>query len=398
MQTNWNRLAPVVVFALLGVAVSAWIEILHIRLDADPNYASFCNVNERFNCDLVLSSRYAKLAGVPVSRLGALFYLLVAATALAVSRASRVTARVTLGKVVLTLALLGFLYSVYMAAVAFGILQTVCLMCSALYVVSIGLLVSAWRLQSSLRPLGRRQREDLGTSDRTVMIGGAAAVALLAVVVTYEALSPVAAASNPEEIRQKRPDFYTWFFAQPVVGSFGDAGPSRGRPEAPVTVVEFSDFQCGHCAKLHESLEQVLRRESARVRVVFRHFPLDSSCNPKIPQRFHADACLAAMAAECAEEQGRFWEYHSILFENQKQLGREFLLRYASELGLDKERFTACLASDAPRLRIQRDVEAGQRAGIDSTPTVFINGRRINGALEPQGLADAFILAAAPGK
>jgi len=386
-----------VLFALLGIVVSLWIEVLHVRLDADAGYASFCNVNERVNCDLVLTSRYAKLGGIPVSRLGALFYLIVAAAALGIARAGRATTRVNLGKAVVGLSVLGFLYSAYMAAIAFGVLQTVCLMCSALYVISIGLLVAAWRLQTSLRLLGRRQRDQLETSDRAALIGGGAAIGLLAMVVAYESLAPSALASTPDEIRQLRPEFYSWFYSQPTVGSYGDAGPTRGNPEAPVTVVEFSDFQCGHCAKLHDSLEQVLRRESGKVRVVFRHFPLDSNCNPKIPQRFHADACLAAIAAECADAQGRFWEYHSILFENQKQLGREFLIRYASDLGLDKDIFTACLTSDAPRLRIQRDVEAGQRAGIDSTPTVFINGRRINGALEPQGLADAFILAAHPG-
>ncbi len=390
MQPHLRKLVPVLLFAVVGLCVSIWIGALHVRLHADPSYASFCNVNEQVNCDVVLTSRYATLAGFPVSTWAVLFHLAVLGTALGAGFAPRARAREAFGTAVAVLGGLGFSFSAYMAAIAFGVLHTICLMCSILYLVSICLLVASWRLRNSLRVGARHQ---LAAADRSIMIGGLGALAILMLVAGYEVLTPPARASTAEQIRKQHPEFYSWFYSQPIVASMAAAGASRGAPGAAVTLVEFSDFQCGHCAKLHDILEELMPRERGKVRLVFRHFPLDASCNPKLTKSFHTDACLAAVAAECAAEQGRFWEYHSILFDKQGQLGREYLIRYASDLGLDKDRFISCLASDAPRLRVQRDIEDGQRAEIDSTPTIFINDRRIKGALEPDRLLDAFVLA-----
>jgi len=158
-------------------------------------------------------------------------------------------------------------------------------------------------------------------------------------------------------------------------------------------VVEFSDFACGHCLGFRDALEAVCARDGNNVRVVFRNFPLDASCNSSIESSLHPDACLAAVAAECAGEQGQFWQYHDLLFANQKQLGRTFLLAYAERLGLDVQRFTTCLAADAPRARGVADTRVGAELGVRSTPTVFLNGRRVAGALAPDRLANALVLA-----
>ena len=117
--------------------------------------------------------------------------------------------------------------------------------------------------------------------------------------------------------------------------------------------------------------------------MVFRHFPLDASCNPAVRGHSpHHDACLAAIAAECAGQQNRFWEYHDELFENQKALERESLFRYARDVGLDIPTFRTCLDDPATRDRVRADVEAGIQFDIVSTPTLYINGRKLDGALE----------------
>jgi protein-disulfide isomerase len=149
-----------------------------------------------------------------------------------------------------------------------------------------------------------------------------------------------------------------------------------------VVIVEFSDFQCPHCARAYRDLKRVLPRFRSDVQVVFRHFPLDKSCNPAVTASAHPYACLAAAASECAAAQGRFWEYHDVLFEHQSALGRDHLVRYADDLGLDRARFLACLDSDAPRVAVRSDVAAAEKLGIKSTPTFFLNGRVLRGALE----------------
>ena len=146
--------------------------------------------------------------------------------------------------------------------------------------------------------------------------------------------------------------------------------PVRGTADAPITIVEFSDFQCPFCARANGTIEAVLKRYGSKVRLVFKHFPLS----------FHDDAPLAHRAALAAGEQGRFWEMHDLLFRNQAAMKRADLVRLAGTLGLDVGRFTSDL--DQPRFDavVERDVAEGSRVQVDGTPTFFINGERLAGA------------------
>jgi hypothetical protein len=144
----------------------------------------------------------------------------------------------------------------------------------------------------------------------------------------------------------------------------GDA-PSRGAPMAKVTIVEFSDFQCPHCAAAHPDLLRVLREFDGSVRLVYRFFPLSS----------HTRALPAAKAAEAARLQGKFWEMHDLLFENQRALEDADLEKYATQLGLDVPRFKQDMESEAVQKRIASDRELGMKLGIEATPSFFVNGR-----------------------
>jgi protein-disulfide isomerase len=157
---------------------------------------------------------------------------------------------------------------------------------------------------------------------------------------------------------------------------------AKGAEGAPVTIVEFSDFECGYCAKAFRDLRELEREHRGNVRVVFHHFPLDSECNPSVTSRMHTSACLAAIAAECAARFGKFWEYHDHLFEAQDALARDDLVTAARQLGLDEKAFSECLADPAMRERVVADAKAGGALGVQSTPTLFINGREVAGALD----------------
>jgi protein-disulfide isomerase len=141
--------------------------------------------------------------------------------------------------------------------------------------------------------------------------------------------------------------------------------PALGPENAPVTVVEFSDFQCPYSARA--SLTQLY---PGRVRWVFKHFPL----------RIHRDAPLAHEAALAAREQGKFWEMHDLLLSNQRRLMREDLMSYARQLGLDLPAFANDLDSRRLRARVLRDTLQGRSLHVDTTPTYFINGKQVIGA------------------
>ncbi|MBI3185026.1 MAG: thioredoxin domain-containing protein [Myxococcales bacterium] len=147
-------------------------------------------------------------------------------------------------------------------------------------------------------------------------------------------------------------------------------GPSRGPENAKVTIVEFSDFECPFCSRAHDTVEEVMQAYAGKVRLFFRHYPLP----------FHKKAGKAAEAASCAHEQGRFWEYHDLLFKNQQKLEVPDLKEHAKSLGLDQARFEQCLDSGKNLQTIQEDMQAGQKVGVDGTPAFFINGVMLSGA------------------
>lgn len=147
-----------------------------------------------------------------------------------------------------------------------------------------------------------------------------------------------------------------------------DDQPVKGTANAGVTIVEFTDFECPSCALQHPVLDRIVSEFGDRVRLVVRDFPLSQ----------HANARKAAEAAEAAREQGKYWEYAGVLFRNQSELGLDKLRQYASDLGLDRARFDASLDSGKFAEKVQRDVIDGHKLGINGTPTVYVNGRRVS--------------------
>jgi protein-disulfide isomerase len=146
--------------------------------------------------------------------------------------------------------------------------------------------------------------------------------------------------------------------------------PVRGNPKAPVTVVEFSDFQCPYCVRARPTVNRVRETYGDKVRWVFRHFPLD----------FHAQAEKAGEGAACAGEQGKFWEMHDLLWANTAKLQVADLKAHAATLGLDAAKFGACLDSGRYAGLVAADLEAGQGYGVSGTPAFFVNGRPLVGA------------------
>lgn len=147
--------------------------------------------------------------------------------------------------------------------------------------------------------------------------------------------------------------------------------PSKGPANAPVTIVEFSEFQCPFCSRVVPTLEQVRAKYGDKVRVVFRHFPL----------AFHQNAQKASEASMCANDQGKFWEMHDAMFANQQALGVDQLKEQAAKLGLNAESFNSCLDSGKHAAAVKADLDAGTAAGVSGTPAMFVNGRFISGAV-----------------
>jgi protein-disulfide isomerase len=153
-----------------------------------------------------------------------------------------------------------------------------------------------------------------------------------------------------------------------------------GPETAPVTLVEYGDYQCPSCGQAYPIIKALLHRVGRQVRFVFRNFPLAT---------IHPDAEGAAEAAEAAGAQGRFWAMHDVLFENQEALGGADLVGYASALGLDESRFAEELTEHVHATRVREDFTGGVRSGVNGTPTFFINEGRHDGPYDFENLLRA---------
>lgn len=144
----------------------------------------------------------------------------------------------------------------------------------------------------------------------------------------------------------------------------------RGDKNAPVTMIEYSDFECPFCGRVQPTLEQILEEYDGQVNLVFRHFPLS----------FHQNAQKAGEASECAADQGKFWEMHDKMFENQTALDVDSLKGYAKELGLNTSTFNSCLDSGKHSQKIKDGLTDGSQYGVQGTPATFVNGTMVSGA------------------
>ena len=174
------------------------------------------------------------------------------------------------------------------------------------------------------------------------------------------------------------------YFTKPKLTVNVEVGnaPIWGKADAPVTIVEFSDFQCPYCSQAAKTLEEVKKKYAGKVKVAFKNFPL--------PATMHPDAQAGAEAGACVAEQGadKFWKFHDITFKNQKSLDTASLEKYAKEAGADTAKYGECVKAKKYVDLVNKDKEYGDKLGVKSTPTFFVNGQFIAGSLPIESFSE----------
>lgn len=193
---------------------------------------------------------------------------------------------------------------------------------------------------------------------------------LILVVYGIAALSPI----NPKPTQDADTGRSLPPLDAPTV-TFGN--PTQGPKDAKVVVYVFGDYQCSPCAEFEDALHQLTAEFPKDVRLVWKDMPNSAQ---------HPEAIGAAVAARCADEQGAFWQYHDLLMQNQGSLGAKNYVPFAAQLGLDLQPFQSCVDNEQTKPLVQRDYDEGQRLRIDSTPYIFVNKRRITGAISYEQL------------
>lgn len=366
--------ALALVLSIVGMILAAVVLFIHQQLAASQgDYTSFCDISEGMSCDMVLGSTYASLLGIPVGAWAFVAYVGTAAIAVYLMRAPAperlraATALLAVTGSILAVSLYFFVVSTF----AIGVL---CPMCLSMDAVNLALFGGAFAL---FRTLSSSGSSDFAPA-RPLGIAAAATVAGIALLTVVQASGGTSGPLTVDGIKQQDPRFYAFYISQPIVEVPGDER-HRAQAGAPITIVEFSDYQCPYCRRAFLDLSSVIAEGPGDVQLIHRNFPLNADCNPAIQSKKHAAACAAAVASECAIRQGKGAALSYVLFTNQDDLSVEGLPEFAEQAGLDMAAFEACVDGPDAAAAVAKDVEAGLDAGVESTPTLFINGRRIKG-------------------
>ena len=207
------------------------------------------------------------------------------------------------------------------------------------------------------------------------LVAGIAVVSFLGFMVMTVAYLAKDSCSTAEKVNTKKNDLAPTASPRPGIKAsieVSDTDHVRGRKDAPITIVEYSDIQCPFSSRFHLTMNKIMEAYPNDVRWVYKHFPLS---------RIHPLASRAAEASECADEQGKFWEYIDVLYENQSLISRDYLITAASVAGLNSNKLEVCLDSGKYAKKLENDIKKGRSKGVSGTPGSFINGVSLKGAV-----------------
>ena len=351
-QYNWlMRRSITLALSLLGLFDSLYLLYAY----TSPSHPMVCIGT---GCDAVRASAYSTLAGVSMPVFGVAGYMLLALVIIAESLFSGRVARLA-RYAILGMSGIGFVFSLYLEYLQGFVIHAYCAWCVTSGVVMTALLALA--IVNVIRAGPEPEAAARLTQVRSLFAAGLAGllvgVPAFYVLARHGSLAPAPPQATSATLTDRlvRPGSY-----------------ESGNSQAPLTVVEFGDFECPVCGRGETAAREIRTRYASQVRFVFRQFPLE---------RIHPLAEKAAEASECGGEQGKFWEMVEKTYSRQEDLSIAGLERDAVEIGLDRSRFNQCLTGGAMAGRVRRDVEDGRALGVRATPTFFIGRQRIEGVL-----------------
>lgn len=372
----------------LGLTISGYLLLRHFAL-ADLSVQSgtdFCSALFGRGCDDALRSPLAVQLGIPLAGWGLVYYgTIISLLLLGWTMGETFHAEAMTGA--LLLALGAALGSIALFVAMVTDLSPFCPLCAVVHAINLLLLFPLKHMtgrpvvelvQAAARAIrylvGGKTADPVVTRWKLVgfLTSGLVAVVIYQWVFVEYALR-TRAGEAPFDPRQTIALFESGLQHEIPVSN---ADPQLGPEDAPVTMVVFNDFQCPGCRQLAQTIPGLARKFEDTLHIVFKHFPLDSTCNSVVKMELHPRACETARAAEAAQEQGNFWAFHEALFKPRSE-GKRTLRSLIEHLGLNLDRFEVYRRGDAALAKVQADIDLGIRLGVDGTPSVFINGRRV---------------------
>lgn len=361
--------ALLLLLALGGIVNSSYLSITHYRNFNDIGYQSFCAISRSLNCDTVAQSPYAIFLSVPVAVWGFLGY----AFFFALLFFFKPNEKAFPGTALLCLmASLFSLVSIALALVSTIYIHSYCLMCLTSYGINFGLFLVTWMAQSrfgagSFRANLRQDIAYLRERQRQVFAITLASVTLAGAAITsypqYWLFEALPANTNIER------------------GVTEDGNPWIGAPHPTLTITEYADYLCFQCGKMHNHLRQLVNKYPDKIRLVHRHFPLDSLVNPVAQETVHPNAGLISLFALMAQEQNLFWQVNDALYREARAKQSINFSAIAKEVGMDLTHFQDELNNSVLKQKLTNDIRTGIALKITTTPSYVIDGKLYSGTI-----------------
>jgi protein-disulfide isomerase/uncharacterized membrane protein len=407
---SMRRAVIVIVLALAGAALSGLLLLEHHgeTLGASA-VAAVCGEGASSGCETVARSAYSSVGRVPLAAVGLAFYLALGVFA-GLSFLGGEATRASAGRASGYAVALALVVDLVLLGIQAFLIKAFCKLCLGTYVVNALVLVAVWPLVRSRTValsslLAGEGRLMLAGWASTALAVAAAVLALNSTLTYREArrtsglLGAPVAATPGDALQQARdearrlqetlddPQKREQYLTEKAVRDFENAPPQSfdlartpfsGPENAPIRVVEFSDYLCPYCRGLAAAFREYLPKSANRVSIFYKNYPLDKTCNTHLQATIHEGACWLAMGALCAQQLSRFPAYQEKIYTTPaKPMTRDDAVRFATEVGIPGPAMGACLDAPATRARLTADIDEGARVGVRATPTVFLNGKML---------------------
>jgi len=397
-EQMWFQKMKTLLAILLGLNVAGWANAFYALWHRQNLFVnglsekSFCNVNDFIDCDSVAFSKFSAFLNFPVAAWGMLFYAVTIFLALSMYFAlqdARKESALKKVKIFFYSQIASLVVTLLLAGISLFKLNTLCIICLVTYLINIGIFLVTLKL-NSVASTDSKSDQLLIPQVGGMFIGGIALILglhlLMPTLVTTMANKSQLDESVINGVMQK-------FLSQQPFAFSLDQGPSFGPKDAPIVVVEFSDYQCPYCALSARTIPTLIKAYGDKVRYVYKFYPLDSACNPKMDRAAHPLACRAAKVSYCLfKEKGSdaFYKFKSETFEKQADMTPESLVASAKGLGANEETLKKCLDDASTHQYVLDNVNEGVSAKVEGTPAIYVNGRIVETGPNPQVLVRVF--------
>jgi uncharacterized membrane protein/protein-disulfide isomerase len=349
---------------LLGIINFSILSLTHYRVHTDPNYVSFCAISNFINCDSVAESPHSMVFGVPISVWGIIGYLYILALLLYCRRSD--SPNTGIWSVIFLVAVAFTSCSLYLAYLSLFYIKSFCILCIVAYGTSFWLLFIAWLVRKRLRINSlyvdiKRSLFDYVHSRKFML---AISTSFFILVFLTPLVYPKYWQHNGvrKDIAVHR-------------GVTDDGDPYLGAVRPVLEIIEYGDYQCAQCRRMHFHLRQLVEMYSDKIRLIHRHFPMDHTVNPVVREPFHIGSGALALLAIYAAQHDKFWEMNDALYEVAGAGSSIDISSLSSSVGLDNWQLVSKLREPSLAAKLFKDIQSGLSLGINGTPAYYVNGQ-----------------------